>query len=160
MTRTSWWSSSISLTANMVCACSWPHHDPLKPSPATMRATLGRESDNRRNPSFSNWRKTLSNCLLILADICADITLEWCELDKPHFWEILMRSKDLTELARNSDFISGIYNYCDRWCERCPFTARCLVFATEKADEDDDPESRDIRNAKFWQKLASTFEQT
>ena len=21
--------------------------------------------------------------------------------------------------------ISGIYNYCDRWCERCAFTARC-----------------------------------
>ncbi|MEZ5317521.1 MAG: hypothetical protein R2752_08995 [Vicinamibacterales bacterium] len=24
--------------------------------------------------------------------------------------------------------IPGIYNYCDRWCERCPFTARCLLF--------------------------------
>lgn len=26
-------------------------------------------------------------------------------------------------------FILGIYNYCDRWCECCPFTARCRVFA-------------------------------
>ena len=26
-------------------------------------------------------------------------------------------------------FILGIYNYCDRWCERCPFTNRCRVFA-------------------------------
>ena len=25
--------------------------------------------------------------------------------------------------------ISGIHNYCDRWCERCPLTARCRVFA-------------------------------
>jgi hypothetical protein len=29
-------------------------------------------------------------------------------------------------------FISGIYNYCDRWCERCRFTAHCRVFATEQ----------------------------
>jgi hypothetical protein len=26
-------------------------------------------------------------------------------------------------------FIVGIFNYCDRWCERCPFTPRCRVFA-------------------------------
>ncbi len=28
-----------------------------------------------------------------------------------------------------NSFIDGIYNYCDRWCERCRFTARCRVFA-------------------------------
>ena len=27
-------------------------------------------------------------------------------------------------------FIVGIFNYCDRWCERCPLTNRCRVFAT------------------------------
>lgn len=26
-------------------------------------------------------------------------------------------------------FISGIYNYCDYWCERCAFTRRCRNFA-------------------------------
>ncbi len=26
-------------------------------------------------------------------------------------------------------FIVGIYNYCDAWCDRCPFTSRCHVFA-------------------------------
>src|SRR3990172_2756607 len=71
-----------------------------------------------------------------------------------------MRNVDLIELANNPDLISGIYNYCDRWCERCPFTTRCLVYATEKADEDDDPASRDIQNAAFWQKLHSIFKQT
>jgi hypothetical protein len=71
-----------------------------------------------------------------------------------------MDTKDLIELAGNPNFISGIYNYCDRWCERCPFTSRCLVFATEKEDEENDPESRDINNAAFWQKLTSIFEQT
>lgn len=32
------------------------------------------------------------------------------------------------------DFISGIHNYCDRWCERCVYTARCRVFAMEKEE--------------------------
>jgi hypothetical protein len=27
-------------------------------------------------------------------------------------------------------FIVGIFNYCDRWCERCPLTGRCRLFAT------------------------------
>ena len=26
-------------------------------------------------------------------------------------------------------FIVGIFNYCDRWCERCAFTSHCGVFA-------------------------------
>jgi hypothetical protein len=26
-------------------------------------------------------------------------------------------------------FIIGVYNYCDRWCEYCPFTGRCRSFA-------------------------------
>ena len=71
-----------------------------------------------------------------------------------------MRSKDLTELARNSDFISGIYNYCDRWCEKCPFTARCLVYASDDEDQDPDPQSRDINNAAFWRKLEAIFRET
>src|SRR6266487_4201055 len=66
---------------------------------------------------------------------------------------------ELIDLAGNPDFISGIYNYCDRWCERCPFTSRCLLYATEN-EEPDDPASRDIRNAEFWQKVESIFEQT
>jgi hypothetical protein len=28
-------------------------------------------------------------------------------------------------------FISGVHNYCDRWCERCPFTSRCRAYAME-----------------------------
>ncbi len=71
-----------------------------------------------------------------------------------------MDKNELIELAANRDLISGIYNYCDRWCERCPFTKRCLVFATEKADGAfDDSEIDDINNARFWQKLESTFKQ-
>lgn len=64
------------------------------------------------------------------------------------------------ELAENPNFISGIHNYCDRWCERCHFTARCAVYAAEEADPDNDPSSRDINNAAFWQKLSSIFKET
>ena len=66
----------------------------------------------------------------------------------------------LIDLANNPNFISGIYNYCDRWCERCPFTSRCMVYATEKEDDDGDPAARDISNDAFWRKLASIFEET
>jgi len=40
-----------------------------------------------------------------------------------------MNTDDLLNLADNPRFIPGIYNYCDRWCERCPLTARCLNYA-------------------------------
>jgi hypothetical protein len=70
-----------------------------------------------------------------------------------------MRRRSLTELANNPDLISGIYNYCDRWCERCPLTSRCLVYATEQ-DDNDSPQSRDIRNAEFWEKLNAIFLET
>jgi hypothetical protein len=71
-----------------------------------------------------------------------------------------MGKSELRELAKNREFISGIYNYCDRWCERCPFTARCLVYATDKADDvAADPESHDINNAKFWSRLESVFQE-
>ena len=70
-----------------------------------------------------------------------------------------MNKSFLRELAENPDFISGIHNYCDRWCERCPLAARCVVYATEKADEEMDPEIHDINSAKFWQRLSDTFKE-
>lgn len=70
-----------------------------------------------------------------------------------------MRRRTLTELANNPDLISGIYNYCDRWCERCPLTSRCLVYATEQEDNDS-PESQDMRNELFWRKLSAIFQET
>src|SRR5882762_8040316 len=69
-----------------------------------------------------------------------------------------MSEDEPLELAGERDFISGIYNYCDRWCEKCPFTSRCRVYFTEAADGDlDDPEVHDINNEKFWRKLESIF---
>lgn len=52
-------------------------------------------------------------------------------------------------------FISGVHNYCDRWCERCPFTARCEVFAAEQEMSD---EAKDPTNPAFWENLKKSFE--
>ncbi|HSP64489.1 MAG TPA: hypothetical protein VLQ90_15980 [Pyrinomonadaceae bacterium] len=69
-----------------------------------------------------------------------------------------MSENEPSELAEDRDFISGIYNYCDRWCEKCPFTSRCRVYFTEAADGDlDDPDVHDINNEKFWRRLESIF---
>jgi hypothetical protein len=59
----------------------------------------------------------------------------------------------------NSTYIPGIYNYCDRWCERCPFTSRCLNF--EMSEEKlGDLESVDITNELFWKQLGQTLDET
>lgn len=70
-----------------------------------------------------------------------------------------MKTKDILELAGDPRFISGIYNYCDRWCERCQFTSRCFLYAQEQASADD-TEANDIKNEAFWEKLTSIFKQT
>ena len=72
-----------------------------------------------------------------------------------------MNKDELMELAGNPNFISGIHNYCDRWCERCQFTSKCAVYAIEKADPElDDPAVRDITNERFWRKMHDIFRTT
>jgi hypothetical protein len=39
------------------------------------------------------------------------------------------------KIRATRDIISGIHNYCDRWCERCAFTARCSVYAMGEEEE-------------------------
>jgi hypothetical protein len=56
-------------------------------------------------------------------------------------------------------FIDGIHNYCDRWCERCAFTARCRVYATEAANSSE-PEANDMRNEAFWKQIQDNFRNT
>jgi hypothetical protein len=62
-------------------------------------------------------------------------------------------------MTDNPDHIPGIYNYCDRWCERCPFTVRCMNYEMDRGDSTD-PEDRDVSNAAFWQRLHGVFEST
>jgi hypothetical protein len=70
-----------------------------------------------------------------------------------------MDKKDIMRMANDPRFISGIYNYCDRWCERCHFTSRCLTYALEKEDAEETAQF-DLNNKAFWDKLQLIFQQT
>jgi hypothetical protein len=70
-----------------------------------------------------------------------------------------MDKKRLKDLAGSKRFLEGIYNYCDRWCERCPFTSRCLNYAMAE-DEPEHGATRDVRNQAFWQKVEETLQFT
>ena len=73
------------------------------------------------------------------------------------------RSKKYSALVRkhveNPRHIPGIFNYCDRWCERCPMTSRCSVFAITQEHCPDGGE-RDADNARFWEKMSEVFQGT
>jgi hypothetical protein len=70
-----------------------------------------------------------------------------------------MDKERLKELAEDPRFVSGIYNYCDRWCERCVLASRCLNFAMQE-EEALSPEARDPDNKAFWERLQETFRVT
>lgn len=57
-------------------------------------------------------------------------------------------------------FIDGIYNYCDRWCERCRFTDRCFLYhqeqeATGRQEPGQDPNDLDM----VMQNVASSLDE-
>lgn len=58
----------------------------------------------------------------------------------------------------SSRYITGIYNYCDYWCARCPFTRRCRNFAMgpelTRLAKGEVPEDHDATNRGFWDQLA------
>lgn len=70
-----------------------------------------------------------------------------------------MDKETIKKLAKNPSFIPGIYNYCDRWCERCPFTSRCMTADMERQDNAG-PALYDLQNQAFWDHLHETFKVT
>jgi len=68
-----------------------------------------------------------------------------------------MKTDEFLSIMDNPNFISGIYNYCDRWCERCHMTDRCSLFATTPREEDlptDDPEAY---HKASWKAIEDAF---
>jgi hypothetical protein len=57
-----------------------------------------------------------------------------------------------------NDFIEGIYNYCDRWCERCTLSLRCSSYAVEKKLEEIKKSGGTINRSTFWEIFDSLFE--
>jgi hypothetical protein len=63
-----------------------------------------------------------------------------------------MKNK-MFDLAQEDGYIESIFNYCDRWCERCAFTSKCRNFAFSKdAPSPDGPE--------LWDYLHNVFQAT
>jgi hypothetical protein len=60
---------------------------------------------------------------------------------------------------KDSGYIPGIYNYCDRWCERCRFTARCRTFAMEEEGKDAG-DAMDITSDLLWKKITESLQST
>ncbi len=67
-----------------------------------------------------------------------------------------MNLGDLIRQAAEGDFIEGVYNYCDRWCERCPLTSRCFLFQQERRSRSGG--SGDPENQAFWDALAQSLQ--
>jgi len=68
-----------------------------------------------------------------------------------------MHKEDLLKRARDPKNIPGIYNYCDRWCERCQFTSRCLNWSLHEK-QNCRPDERNITNASFWENIKESLQ--
>jgi hypothetical protein len=72
--------------------------------------------------------------------------------------EIDADADTLETLATDPRLVPGIYNYCDRWCERCSSTGRCLSFQMDTATRARRPaEPPGERAASFWDDLARSY---
>lgn len=68
-----------------------------------------------------------------------------------------MNKEKLIKRVQNPKHIPGIYNYCDRWCERCQFTSRCLNHSIEE-EQSCQLEEIDEANERFWNSIKDSFE--
>lgn len=68
------------------------------------------------------------------------------------------------KINKGSDigFVPGIYNYCDRWCEKCQQQERCMSFVMGKKLEEKGGFSREParENDNLWNRLKDVFEST
>lgn len=62
-------------------------------------------------------------------------------------------------MAIEPDIIPDIYHYCDRWCERCSYTSRCLQFRIEAEEivSVEGLQEFDALNARFWQDMGEAL---
>lgn len=69
--------------------------------------------------------------------------------------------QSLLDLAKNENLVPGIYNFCDRWCERCTLTQKCLTYLHEQEmKEDQDQQNPDAENKNFWEQIRLAWEVT
>ena len=57
-------------------------------------------------------------------------------------------------------YIQGIFNYCDRWCDRCRLSSKCENYAPFFEGNLSELQKRDLQNVKFWENIDSKTEKT
>jgi hypothetical protein len=68
---------------------------------------------------------------------------------------------EMLKLAKNGKFKPGIYNFCDRWCEKCKDTNRCFLFAQEEQRKTRRlSNTKDSDDEEFWEEAKHSFELT
>ena len=62
-------------------------------------------------------------------------------------------------MAAEPELIPGIHIYCDRWCERCPYTSCCLQFRIEAEERESGAalQNFDALNLQFWQEMGEAL---
>lgn len=70
-----------------------------------------------------------------------------------------MEPEEIIKRAKNPNNIPGIFNYCDRWCERCTFTSRCLNRELS-SEREKNLEKLDYNNKEYWEEMGKVFEDT
>ncbi len=59
------------------------------------------------------------------------------------------------------NYIKNIHAYCDRWCEKCAFTARCSIYAAENSGQQNQTDlPNNTADVVFWEQLRDNFQQT
>lgn len=68
-------------------------------------------------------------------------------------------NKSLLELAVDDQFIMGICNFCDRWCEKCIMSSKCLNYAYRQKIKglDIDLKTEELKNREYWKKINHSF---
>ncbi len=56
-----------------------------------------------------------------------------------------------------NNFIPSIYNYCDRWCERCDYTGQCRLFSVELNRKEKWPEGNNDITKELHKSFAETI---
>ena len=115
-----------------------------KTVPPRLRYRAMRESWEYENPIVSS----------------GEIHLEFCDYDETQcpFPGYCATCSELHE--SDEQFIPSIFNYCDRWCERCAFTAKCRTFALEKELSEihnNNDKSLDEKVLDFENRLSGSF---
>src|SRR6188474_3086019 len=71
-----------------------------------------------------------------------------------------MKLDEFKSILDDPTLIPGIYNYCDRWCERCSMTTRCSVFLTTPKLDPDDFDTEEAFMEEVFKGVADSFQLT